>query len=93
MATESETTVNSFHSLNRDLALQAEERFTRAKTLAGNDDFALQAFASFESLPGDAIESFAAEIIRDGFNRLPFSPQQTHRPMHCNPLAFATITR
>jgi hypothetical protein len=93
MAAQAETTVNVFHSLDRDMALQSEERFRRAQTLSRNNNLALQAFASFESLSGDAIESFAAEIFRDAFNRLPFSPQQMHGPMQWYPRAFAAITR
>jgi hypothetical protein len=82
MATESETTVNMLHSLDRDLALQSEERFRRAETFPGNDDLALQALASFESLFSDAIESFAAEIFRGAFNRRHSSlPQQAQTPM------------
>ena len=69
MATQAEATVNVFHSPHRDMALQSEVRFRRAETLPRNDDLALQALALFESLFGDAIESFAAEIFSDAFNR------------------------
>ena len=93
MATESETTVNMFHSLDGDMAPQSEERFSGAETLSRNKNLALQALASFESLLRDAIESFAAEIFRDAFYRWPFLPQQTHRPMQWYPLAFAAISR
>jgi hypothetical protein len=92
MAAQAETTVNMFHSPHRDMALQPVERFRGAETLPRNNNLALQAFASFESLFGDAIESFAAEIFRDAFNQLAFSPQQTHRPMQWYPFAFAAIT-
>ena len=91
MAAQAETTVNRFYSLDGDMALQAEERFRGAETLSGNNNLALQAFASFESLCRDAIESFAAEIFGGAFNRRPFGlPEQTHGPVHCNSLAFAT---
>ena len=63
MAAQAETTVNMFHSPDRDMALQSEKRFGRAETLPRNDDRALQALASFESLSCDAIESFAAEML------------------------------
>ena len=55
MAAQSETTVNMFHSLDRDVALQSKERFRRAETFSGNDDLALQAFTGSESLFGDAV--------------------------------------
>jgi hypothetical protein len=75
------------------MALQSEVRFRRADTLSRNNDLALQALASFESLFGNAIEPFAAEIFRGAFNRRPSSlPQQTHRPMQWYPFAFAAIT-
>ena len=93
MASEAEATVNMFHSLDRDMALQSKVRFRRADTLFRNNDLALQAFASFESLLSDAIESFAAEIFRGALNRSPFLPQQTHRPMQWYPFTFAAITR
>ena len=93
MTAQTEATVNMLHSPDRDMALQLEERFRRAETLPRNYNLALQAFASFEWLLSDAIESFAAEIFRDAFNRLPFSPEQTHRPMQWYPLAFAAISR
>ncbi len=83
MATEAETTVKRFHSLDRDVALQPQGWFTIAETLARNNDLALQAFASFEPLSGDAIQSFAAEILCGAFNRkFAGLPEQTHRPMH-----------
>jgi len=94
VAAQAETTLKRFHSLHRDMALHSEGWFTRAETLSGNDDLALKAFASFESLSGDEVESFAAEIFGGAFNqRLAGLPQQTHRPMHCNALPFAAITR
>ena len=93
MATEAETTVNRFHSLDGDMTPQSEERFQGAEALSRNKNLALQALASFESLLSDAIESFAAEIFRDAFYRWPFLPQQTHRPMQWYPLAFAAISR
>ena len=55
MAAEAEATVKMFHSLDRDMALQPEERFRRAETLARNKDLAFQAFTSFEWLLGDAV--------------------------------------
>src|SRR5258706_14697394 len=82
-----------FHSPDCDMALESEERFRRAGTLPRDDNLALQAFASFEWLSRYAIESFAAEIFRGAFNRLPFLPEQTHGPMQCYTLAFAAITR
>ena len=93
MAAQAETKVNMFPSLDRDMAAQPEERFRGAETLSRNQNLALQALASFESLFSDAIESFAAEILRDAFYRWPFLPQQTHRPMQWYPLAFAAISR
>ena len=48
-----------------------------AETLSRNKNLALQALASFESLLSDAIESFAAEIFRGAFNRLPLLPSKT----------------
>jgi hypothetical protein len=82
MATESETTVNMLHSLDRDMAPQSEERFSGAETLSRNKNLALQALASFESLFSDAIESFATEIFRGAFNRRHSSlPQQAQTPM------------
>jgi hypothetical protein len=42
-----------------------------------SNDLALQAFTLIEWLLSNAIQSFAAEIFRDAFNRLPFSPEQT----------------
>jgi len=41
MAAQSETTVNMFHSPDRDMAPQSKERFRRAETLPRNDDLAL----------------------------------------------------
>ena len=73
MATEAEATVNMFHSRDRDMALQLEERFRGAETFPRNNDLALQAFASIEWLFGDAIRSFAAEIFGGAFNRCRFS--------------------
>ena len=94
MAAQAETTVNVFHSLDRDMAPQSKERFSGAETLSRNKNLALQALASFESLLSDAIESFAAEIFGDAFNRRHSSPpQQTHLPMQWYPLAFAAISR
>jgi len=90
MATEAEAALKMFHSSDRNTALQSEERFRRAETLRRNNNLTLQAFTGSKWFLGDAIQSFAAEIFRDAFNRLPFSPEQTHRPMHCNPLAFPT---
>jgi len=81
----------SSHSRDGDTALQSEERFRGAETLPRNNNLALQAFTLFEWFLRDAIESLAAEIFRSAFNRHHFSlPPKTHRPMHCNPLAFAT---
>ena len=68
MAAQAETPVNMFHSLDRDMVLQSEERFRRAETLSRNNNLALQAFTRSESLSGDAIESFGAEIFRGAFN-------------------------
>jgi len=93
MAAQAETKVNMFHSLDRDMAAQPEERLRRAQTLPRNKNLALQAFASFEALLGDAVESLAAEIFRGAFNRLPLSPQQPHGPMQWYPFTFAAITR
>ena len=68
MAAQAETPVNMFHSLDRDMVLQSEERFRRAETLSRNNNLAVQAFTRSESLSGDAIESFGAEIFRGAFN-------------------------
>ena len=68
MAAQAETPVNMFHLLDRDMALQSEKRFRRAETLSRNNNLALQAFTGSESLFGDAIESFGAEIFRGAFN-------------------------
>ena len=92
MAAQAETPVNMFHSLDRDMVLQSEERFRRAETLSRNNNLALQAFTRSESLSGDAIESFAAEVFRRALNRSSGLPEQMHRPMHCNPPASAAIT-
>ena len=73
MATEAKPTVNMFHSVDRDMAAQPKERFRRAETFSGNDDLALQAFTGSEWLLGDAIESFAAEILCGALNRYYFS--------------------
>jgi hypothetical protein len=91
MAAQAETTVNMFHPPHRYMAPQPEERFRRAQTLRGNKNLALQAFASFESLLGDAVEPLAAEIFRGAFNRLPLSPQQPHGPMQGYPFALTAI--
>jgi len=97
MAAQAETPVNMFHSLDRDMVLQSEERFRRAETLSRNNNLALQAFTRSESLSGDAIESFGAEIFRDACNyfnqKFAGLPEQTHRPMQWYPLMFAAITR
>jgi len=69
MAAQAETTVNRFHSLDRDMALQAEERFRGVETLSRNNNLALQAFTRIEWLFGYAIQSIAAEIFRDTLNR------------------------
>jgi hypothetical protein len=37
MAAQAETKMNMFHSLDRDMALQSEERFRGAETLSRND--------------------------------------------------------
>jgi len=93
VAAHAETTVNMFHSLDRDMALQSEKRFRRAGTLPRNTNLALQAFASFEALSSDAVESFAAEIFGSTFNRQHSSLSvQTYGPMHWKPLAFAAVT-
>jgi len=73
MATQTEPTVNMFHSFDRDMALQSEERFGGAERLPRNNDLAVQAFTGSERLSGDAIESFAAEIFGDALNRCRFS--------------------
>src|SRR5207249_12099642 len=91
LAAQAETLVNMFHALDRDMALQSEERFRRAETFSKNNNLALQVFTGSKWLFGDAIESFAAEILCGAFNRCRFSlPPKTHRPMHCNPFAFPT---
>ena len=72
MAPQAEATVNRFHSLDGDMALQSEERFRRAVTLPRNNDLTLQTFTLFEWLLRDAIESFTAEILRDALNRCRF---------------------
>ncbi len=68
MAAEPETPMNIFHSPDRDMALQTEERFRGAETLSRNHDLALQAFTLFEWLLGDAIQSLAAEILCAALN-------------------------
>jgi hypothetical protein len=55
MAAQTETTVNMFHSLDRDVALQSKERFRRAKIIPWNNNLAVQAFTGSESLFGDAV--------------------------------------
>ena len=82
MAAQAETLVNMFHALDRDMALQSEERFRRAETFSKNNNLALQVFTGSKWLFGDAIESFAAEILCDALNRRSTGlPEQTHRPM------------
>jgi hypothetical protein len=82
MAAQAEATVNMFHSPDRDMALQSEGWFRGAQNLPRNNNLALQAFARFEWLLDDAIESPAAEIFRGAFNRRHASlPQQPHGPM------------
>ncbi len=49
--------MNIFHSPDGDMALHSEERFRRAETLSRNNNLALQAFTSIESLFGDAKQS------------------------------------
>jgi len=94
MATEAETTVNMLDSLDCDVALDPEEWLRRVELHSRNNNLAQQPFAFSESLLGDAIESFAAQIFGDAFDRqFARLPQQTHWPMHCNPLALAAITR
>jgi hypothetical protein len=70
MTTQAETTVNMFHSLDGDMAPQSDERFRGAETLSRNQNLALQALASFESLLRDAIESsllrFFVTLSTDG---------------------------
>jgi len=75
-------------ALKRDWGLQAEV------APAGNNDHALQALTRFESLAGDAIESFAAEIFSyalDGWSS--GLSEQTYPPMQWKPHTFAAITR
>ena len=82
MAAQAEAMVNILHSLDRDMALQSEERFRGAKTLLRNNNLALQVFTSFERLSGDAIEPFAAEIFRSALNRRSAGLlEQTHGQM------------
>src|SRR5258708_15704737 len=63
MAAQAETTVKRFHSPDRDMALQSEERFRRAETLPRNNNLALQAFTLFEWFLGDAIQSLDARVL------------------------------
>ena len=95
MAAEAETTtVETFHSPNCHMALKPDGRFRIAEALSRNNNFALEAFARCECLFGDAIESFAAEILRGALDRWSSGlAEQTHRPVQCYPLAFAAITR
>jgi hypothetical protein len=94
MAAQAETTVKRFHSPDGDMALQSKERFRGAETFRRNKNLALQALARLKRFSGNAIESFAAEIFGSAFNwKFAGLPKQTHRPMHCNALSFAAITR
>jgi hypothetical protein len=68
MATEAETTVKKLQSRDRDLALKPDGGFRKAKTLTRDKNLALQAFARFERLAGDAIETLAAEIFGGAFD-------------------------
>ena len=63
MTAEPETTREAFHSSNGHMAIKRDWGFRAKAASAGNNDLALQALASFESLGGDAIESFAAEVF------------------------------
>ena len=91
MAAQAETMPEIFHSPNCYLAFKQNRGFQAANGLR-NDNHALQVFAWFEWLLGDAIESFAAEVFCNALNRSSGLPEQMHRPMHCNPLASAAIT-
>jgi hypothetical protein len=93
MATEADTTLKTFHSPDRDMALQSEGRFGRAESLPRKNNLTLQAFAGFEWLFGDAIESFAAEIFRHAFGwRRSRLSEQPHGPMYWKPLPSPAIT-
>ena len=82
LAPQAETTCDMFHALDRDLALQPEERFRRAESLARQNNLALQAFARLKCFSRDAIESLAAEVFRGALNRWPSGlAEQMHGPM------------
>jgi hypothetical protein len=68
MTAEAETTVKMFHSPDRDMALEPDGGVRRSKTLPRDNNLALQAFARFERLAGDAIETLAAEIFGGAFD-------------------------
>ena len=68
MTAEAETTVKMFHSPDRDMALEPDGGVQKAKTLPRDSNLASQAFARFERLAGDAIETLAAEIFGGAFD-------------------------
>jgi hypothetical protein len=92
VATNPETTVKIFDSPDRDLTLQPERSFPRAKTLPRNNNLALQAVTRLEWLLRDAKEALAAEIFRRAHDRGSSRLDQPYRPMHRQPLAFAAIS-
>jgi len=92
MTAQAETTPMIFHSLNCDMAFE-HDRSIQALSIR-NNNLASEAFAGFEWLAGDAIEPFAAQILRDALRRWSsVLPGQTHWPMQCDPLALAAFTR
>jgi hypothetical protein len=93
MATQTETTLKMFHAPHDQMAFK-HDRSIQTESGGRHDNLTSQPFAGFEFLSGNAIESFAAEILRrtlNGFSSDP--PEQTHPPMHRYPLAFAAIIR
>ena len=63
MTAQAEAAGEALHSPNGHVAIKRDWGFQAETASAGNNDHALQALARFESLAGDAIESFAAEIF------------------------------
>ena len=72
MAAQAEAVPEIFHSPNCYVAFKQNREF-QADSGLWNDNHALQAFTRSESLFGDAVESFAAEILGGALNWYRFS--------------------
>ena len=93
MATQTETTLKMFHAPDGHMAFK-HNRSIQTESCGRHDNLTSEPFAGFNFYSGNAIESFAAEILRHtlkGFCSDP--PEHAHQPMHCYPPAITAIIR